>query len=79
MKIQENECFSIYFIEKNGYIIILLIKKDNIMDNFYEKIEINPDILRGKPIIKGTRISIELIIKLIAQRWTDEQILTEYP
>ena len=44
-----------------------------------KRIEINPAILTGKPIIRGTRISVELIIKLIAQRWTDEQILQEYP
>jgi uncharacterized protein (DUF433 family) len=45
----------------------------------FNRIEINQAILTGKPIIRGTRISIEFIIKLIAQRWTDEQILKEYP
>ena len=44
-----------------------------------KRIEINPAILTGKPIIRGTRISVELIIKLVAQRRTDEQILQEYP
>jgi uncharacterized protein (DUF433 family) len=44
-----------------------------------EKIEINPKILSGKPIIRGTRISVELILKLVAQRWTDEEIIDEYP
>ena len=44
-----------------------------------KRIEINPAILTGKPIIRGTRISVELIMKLVAQRWTDEQILQEYP
>ena len=43
------------------------------------RIEINPAILAGKPIIRGTRISVELILKLVAQRWTDEQIIQEYP
>ena len=42
-------------------------------------IEVNPAILTGKPIIKGTRIPVELIIKLLAQRWTDDQIMAEYP
>ena len=42
-------------------------------------IEINQAILAGKPIIRGTRISVELIIKLVAQRWTDDQIIQEYP
>ncbi len=44
-----------------------------------KRIEINQAILTGKPIIRDTRIPVELIIKLVAQRWTDEQILKEYP
>lgn len=44
-----------------------------------KRIEINPAILTGKPIIRGTRIPVELIIKLVALRWTDEQIIKEYP
>jgi uncharacterized protein (DUF433 family) len=47
--------------------------------NELTRIEINPGILVGKPIIKGTRIPVELIIKLVAQRWTDDQIIAEYP
>lgn len=43
------------------------------------RIEINPAVLTGKPVVKGTRIPVELIIKLVAQRWTDEQIIKEYP
>ncbi len=43
------------------------------------RIEINPAILVGKPIIRGTRIAVELIVKLVAQRWTDDQIIQEYP
>jgi len=43
------------------------------------RIEINQAVLAGKPIIKGTRIPVELVIKLLAQRWTDEQIIAEYP
>ena len=49
------------------------------MSNFEQRIEINPKILSGKPVIRGTRISIELIIKLIAQRWNEDKIITEYP
>ncbi len=43
------------------------------------RIEINPEVLTGKPVIKGTRIPVELVVKLVAQRWTDEQIIGEYP
>lgn len=45
----------------------------------FNRIEVNPAILAGKPIIHGTRIPVELVIKLVAQRWTDEQIIQEYP
>jgi len=37
------------------------------------------DILLGKPTIKGTRISVEHIVGLLAQGWTEGQILENYP
>jgi uncharacterized protein (DUF433 family) len=37
------------------------------------------EVLVGKPTIKGTRISIELIVGLLAQGWTENQILENYP
>ena len=36
-------------------------------------------VLLGKPIIKGTRISVELILELLASGWTETQILESYP
>lgn len=49
------------------------------MERTMERIEINPKILVGKPIIVGTRISVELIMKLVAQGWKEEDIIKEYP
>jgi uncharacterized protein (DUF433 family) len=43
-----------------------------------ERIVVDPNILVGKPIIKGTRISVEFVIDLLARGWTVEQILKEY-
>lgn len=37
------------------------------------------EVLIGKPIIKGTRISIDFLIGLYAQGWTEKQILENYP
>ncbi|MDP4198025.1 MAG: DUF433 domain-containing protein [Bacteroidota bacterium] len=37
-----------------------------------------PGILSGKPVIKGTRISVELILRLLAEGWTEAQILDNY-
>ncbi len=36
-------------------------------------------VLQGKPIIKGTRISVELILELFSAGWTEKQILESYP
>jgi uncharacterized protein (DUF433 family) len=43
-----------------------------------ERIIVDPNILVGKPIIKGTRISVEFVIDHLARGWTVEQILKEY-
>ena len=42
-------------------------------------IEINEEVLSGKPVLKGTRISVEHIINLLAAGWTDQQIIENYP
>ena len=44
-----------------------------------ERIVTNPDILVGKPSVKGTRISVELILGWLAQGWTIEVLLENYP
>lgn len=44
-----------------------------------ERITTEPDILMGKPTIKGTRISVELIVGWLAQGWTHDQLLESYP
>ena len=47
--------------------------------NWENYIYSNPDILLGKPVIKGTRLSEEFIIQRLANGWTTEQILENYP
>ena len=44
-----------------------------------DRIEVNPAVLVGKPIIKGTRISVELILDRMADGWTMEDMLASYP
>ena len=39
----------------------------------------DPDILLGKPVVKGTRLSVEFILGLFSEGWTDRQILDNYP
>jgi uncharacterized protein (DUF433 family) len=42
-------------------------------------IETNDNVLAGKPVIKGTRLSVEHIINLLASGWSETQILENYP
>ena len=48
-------------------------------NDLLERIVINPRILVGKPVIKGTRLSVEFIVGLMAKGWSEGDILTEYP
>lgn len=46
----------------------------------YKKyIETKPGVLGGKPIIRGQRISVEMILKFLAAGWSVDDILGEYP
>ena len=44
-----------------------------------EHIVTDPDTLDGKPTIKGTRLSVELILGWLGQGWTSEMLLESYP
>jgi len=48
-------------------------------ENLLERIEINPKILMGKPVIKGTRLPVEIILEKLAYGHTEEDILKDYP
>lgn len=44
-----------------------------------ERIVVDPNILVGKPVVKGTRLAVEFIVDLLAQGWSQEEILRNYP
>jgi len=48
-------------------------------EEFMERIEINIRRLMGKPVIKGTRIPVSLIIELVANGLKPSEIIREYP
>lgn len=47
--------------------------------NWKTYIHSNPKILLGKPVIKGTRLSVEFILGLFSEGWTQQQVLESYP
>jgi uncharacterized protein (DUF433 family) len=46
--------------------------------SWQDRITIDSNVVVGKPIIKGTRISVEFVIDLLGRGWTTEQVLQEY-
>ena len=47
--------------------------------NWRDYIISDEEVLLGKPTIRGTRISVEFIVGLMAQGWTENEILENYP
>jgi uncharacterized protein (DUF433 family) len=46
--------------------------------DWQDRIRVDPKVLVGKPVIKGTRIAVEFVVDLLGRGWTTEQILREY-
>jgi uncharacterized protein (DUF433 family) len=49
------------------------------MEEIADRIVIDPDVMVGKPVIKGTRIPVYLIVEFVANGMTEKEILKEYP
>lgn len=47
--------------------------------DWQERIVTSPDILVGKPVVRGTRLAVEFVIDLLAQGWTEPDIFRNYP
>jgi uncharacterized protein (DUF433 family) len=49
------------------------------MVDWEQRIEINPAVLVGKPVVRGTRLAVDFVIDLLAQGWPESEILRNYP
>jgi len=49
------------------------------MENVLQRMTFHKDVLRGKPIIRGLRISVELILELLVNGASEQEILEDYP
>ena len=49
------------------------------MEDLLDRITVDPDVLVGKPVIRGTRIPVYLIVGLVANGLTTKEIIKEYP
>jgi uncharacterized protein (DUF433 family) len=48
-------------------------------EELLQRIVVNPKVMGGKPVVKGTRITLELLLRLLAQGLSPEDILRDYP
>lgn len=61
----------ISYIEACAYAVVLA--------TWLKRIELDPKILSGKPVIKGTRIPVYLVVELMASGMSEAEVLKEYP
>jgi uncharacterized protein (DUF433 family) len=45
----------------------------------HERIIVDAEVLVGKPVVKGTRLSVDFLLSLLAQGWPEAEILRNYP
>jgi len=57
----------------------VMAKNDRKEENLLRRITFDKNILMGKPIIRGMRISVDMILELMAKGATTEEILEDYP
>jgi uncharacterized protein (DUF433 family) len=44
-----------------------------------QRIVLDPQVLSGKPVVRGTRMSVEFVVGLLAEGWSEADILANYP
>lgn len=49
------------------------------MIDWHPYIHADPTILRGKPVVRGTRLAVDFVLDLLAEGWTQQELLDNYP
>jgi len=55
------------------------LNKEKKMINWQERIHTDPNVLLGKPVVKGTRLSVEFLLERLANGWSTKDLLDNYP
>ena len=46
--------------------------------NYHDFITVDPAVLVGKPVVRGTRLAVEFVLGLMAQGWPEDEIMRNY-
>ena len=57
----------------------LLAQPEGVRQEVTQRIVIDPAVMLGKPVIRGTRITVELILRKLAEGATEQELLDAYP
>ena len=66
-----------YFLVRHTYLFVAQAVRNNEMP--HKRIEVNPEIMGGKPVIRGTRIPVELILRKLGAGMSVEALLADHP
>ena len=69
------------FLADSGNIISVKdgLKEKGMDELIKQRIEINPEVMLGKPVIKGTRVPVEIILRKLSEGATETDLLDAYP
>jgi uncharacterized protein (DUF433 family) len=75
------------WIQKPGFLLyylwfwtaVLGMTEVQMAQDWQAYIHSDPEILLGKPVVKGTRLAVDFILGLFAAGWSEEQVLESYP
>jgi uncharacterized protein (DUF433 family) len=57
----------------------ITLKKEKETVKLSDRIVVDPAVLVGKPCVKGTRLSVDFLLGLLAQGWSEAEVLRNYP
>jgi uncharacterized protein (DUF433 family) len=57
----------------------MIHRNRKVVMEWQQYIEADPAVLLGKPVIKGTRISVELVLEFLSRGWAIDDVLSQYP
>jgi len=59
----------------------VIANKDDVRHpiDWHDHVDVDPRTLAGKPIVKGTRIGVEFLLRLFAGGWSEQEVLENYP
>jgi hypothetical protein len=73
LRFSELGCYIL--LVENVYLLCLMAKQVETEEKLLERIVMNPKVMGGKPVVKGTRITVEQVLKLLAQSLSTKEIL----